>query len=82
MFDIEQTDFFIYNTLSNCLIEIDKDSYTLLNIAQSSKLPIDTNKLDVELRKILIDNRIIVENDFDSFLLYNLSFLISYTYNS
>lgn len=70
LFDIEQNEFFIYNTLSNFLMEIDKESYSLLNIAQSSKLPIDTDKIDGELRKILIDNRIIVENDLDSFLLY------------
>lgn len=36
-FDIENTDFYAYNTLSNALIEIDQESYNILIIGFRTK---------------------------------------------
>lgn len=45
-FDIENTDFYAYNTLSNALIEIDQESYNILH-----------NRIqDEDLSEMLFDN--------------------------
>ncbi|WP_165042851.1 radical SAM/SPASM domain-containing protein [Dysgonomonas sp. ZJ709] len=70
LFDIDRTEFYIYSTLSNALIEIDEDSFQFLLNAKKNKLNIFSSEIDSELHDILILKKFIVENDLDGFLYY------------
>lgn len=70
LFDIENKEFFTYNTLSNALIEIDEETYSQLRRLQSDKTEFDCSLFDAELYKVLSDNNILTENEKDDFLLY------------
>ncbi len=61
--------FYIYNTLSNTLMEVDEGYYKILELSQRQKTAI-INDLDKELMGVLTDKRFIVENETDEFLLY------------
>ncbi|MDR0866260.1 MAG: SPASM domain-containing protein [Candidatus Symbiothrix sp.] len=63
-------EYYIYNTLSNALIGIDKDSYNVLGQIQSSKSEIKEDDIDKELYDVLEEKRFIAENDTDEFLVY------------
>lgn len=69
-FDIDNAEFYTYNTLSNALIEIDEDSYLYLFKAQKDKSEVSTSKIGNELYDVLTSQKFIVENDIDSFLYY------------
>lgn len=69
LFDIKNSDFFVYNTLSNSLIEIDEESYNLLTKAPKN-FEISEIKIDEELSEALITNGVITENDDDDYLKY------------
>jgi uncharacterized protein len=70
LFDIDNTEFYVYSTLSNALVEIDEDSYRSLLIAKNNKLDIVSSEADDELYNILALKKFITENDIDSFLYY------------
>ena len=70
IFDVDSVEYYIYNTLSNALLEIDAESYFVLLKAQKNKLDIVPSELDNELYNILVFKKFIVENDIDSFLYY------------
>lgn len=70
LFDITNQEFYVYNTLSNVLIEIDEESYSILSKAQKDRSDIVYSSIDTELYDLLILKRIIVENDLDSYLYY------------
>lgn len=70
IFDVDSTEYYIYSTLSNALLEIDKDSYSTLLKAQKNKSDIILSELDDELYDILVSKKFVVENDIDSFLYY------------
>jgi len=70
LFHVDDTEFYIYNTLSNSLIEIDKDSYYFLKKAQAEQTNINPSEIDYEIYNVLVTKKIITENDIDSFLLY------------
>lgn len=70
LFDAENTGYYIYSTLSNALIEIDKDSYLYLRQAQKEKTEVTPAGLDTELFDVLVLKKFIVENDTDNFLYY------------
>lgn len=67
---IQKTRGTIYSTLSNALIEIDKDSYLYLRLAQKEKTEVTPAGLDTELFDVLVLKKFIVENDIDNFLYY------------
>ncbi|MBO8465633.1 MAG: SPASM domain-containing protein [Bacteroidetes bacterium] len=67
------TDYYAYNTLSNALIEIDKESYDILVYSENSKIEIELSSMDHELWNALYENNIITENDDDDFLKYKAS---------
>lgn len=69
-FDTENSEYYIYSTLSNALVEIDEDSYQYLLKAKKSKLDIAESEVGDELYDILVLKKFITENDFDSFLFY------------
>jgi len=71
LFDIDNKEFFVYNTHSNALIEIDEETYSTLQRLKSSEL----SKTDVyeELYEILVSNGILTENDEDDYLKYKAS---------
>jgi len=62
--------FYIYNSLSNSFLEIDQELYNALKIKQEQKSEIYENELDIETKELLLDKRIITNNDKDEFLLY------------
>lgn len=69
-FDTENSEYYIYNTLSNALVEIDENSYQYLLKAQKSKLDIAVSEVDDEIYNILVLKEFIVDNDIDGFLYY------------
>ena len=70
-FDIEQNEFYVYNTLSNALIEIDKESYQLLK-RKDQKEFLKTD-FDEDIYEALTNNGILTENDDDDYLKYKAS---------
>lgn len=75
LFNIDNVRFFIYNTLSNALVEIFEDLYRFMLNAQHNNLSmelseIDSDLINSELYEILMSKKIIVENDIDGFLYY------------
>jgi uncharacterized protein len=62
--------YYIYNTLSNAMLEIDKDTYSLLKHLQTEKAEVKKTDFDGELYDLLDDQRFICENDRDEFLVY------------
>lgn len=61
---------YLYNTLSNALLEINQESYSLIREAKINNNSIDIEKLDADVYTILKDKHFIVENDYDELLLY------------
>ena len=71
VFDTNNTEFYLYNTLSNALIEIDQDSYQYLLKAKNNKSDVEiSSEIEEELHNILINKRFITENEKDDFLYY------------
>ncbi|WP_295939110.1 radical SAM protein [uncultured Alistipes sp.] len=67
LFDVKKQEFYAYNTLSNALIEVDEESYTLLrNTAPGA----DVSELDKELQEVLREQNILTESDEDDYLKY------------
>ena len=64
-FLINKESFYIYNSLSNSLLEINNESYNILKSAHDKD--ISENDIDSELYKILKDKRFFVENQYDEF---------------
>ena len=75
MFDENGQEYYVYNTLSNALMEIDKESYSLLfesrNTQKTKKLP--PADFDEDLWEALCINNIISDNDTDDYLKYKAS---------
>lgn len=69
LFKLDQ-EYYAYNTLSNALIEIDKESYDFLRKLKKSKSGFESCNFDNDIYKALKDNIIITENDADDFLTY------------
>ena len=67
LFDIDAMEAYVYNTLSNALIELDKESYFILKKHTDH---LSCSMLDSELWNVLIENNILTENDDDDFLKY------------
>ena len=53
---------FVYNSLSNSLLEIDNDSFNILKNVQKHNIEITENDIDNDLYKILKDRRFLTEN--------------------
>lgn len=60
---------YAYNSLSNSLMEIDKQTYETI-VCNLEKPLCDVSKLDDEIYDVLFENGIITENDEDDFLKY------------
>lgn len=70
LFEIEDR-FYVYNTLSNALIEIDGDLFILLQTSKNNHMAINKTDLDSDgLFQVLKDNRIVTADDRDEFLLF------------
>lgn len=69
LFPVEE-EYYIYNTLSNALIKIDSDSYSILQQARSEKSEIKNTCIDKDLYEILEKNQFITEEEKDDFLAY------------
>ena len=77
LFTIEKL-FYIYNSLSNALIEIDSVFYIALKKSQIEKIEIDETYFgDKEFLDLLLEKRYIVEDNKDEFILYK-SIIYSY----
>ena len=61
--------YYIYNSLSNALIEIDEELYQFLNDAKKNNHQINS-LVDTDIVTLLKSNRFIAENNEDEFLTY------------
>lgn len=62
--------YYIYNTLSNALLEIDQCAYNKLYNALQNNKSLNIESFDPKLRDILEDKYFITDNNSDDFLLY------------
>lgn len=69
-FDVDNREFYVYSTLSNALLELDKISYKILRDAQQERRKISADQLEQETYDVLILKKFIIENDLDNFLFY------------
>lgn len=69
-FDVDNAEFYIYNTLSNALIEIDEELYSSLLNYKNNNLNIVLDEIDKESREILISKKVFTKNYLDDFLYY------------
>lgn len=67
LFDCEGSEFYIYNSLSNALIETDADTYGLL---KTNRKDISEEMIDPEFFQALLERNILTDNDEDEFLKY------------
>ena len=67
----DQNDYYAYSTLSNSLLNIDKEAFIFLKGIQNGnrELPAPDN-LEEPFRSIMIENKILTENDEDDYLLF------------
>ena len=72
MFDENGQEYYVYNTLSNALMEIDKESYSLLFESRNTQ-KLSTADFDEDLWEELCINNIISDNDTDDYLKYKAS---------
>lgn len=70
LFDTDNSEYYIYSTLSNALVEIDEDSYQYLSNLKKNKFDVVSSEIDEELYEVLVLKKFIAENDIDSFLFY------------
>lgn len=70
LFDVNDTEFYVYNTVSNALVEIDKDSYLYLQQAKVEKSELSVNGIDKKLYDVLVAKKFITDNDQDNLLFY------------
>jgi uncharacterized protein len=68
LFDSEGKEFYAYNTLSNALLEIDPNSYSILQEHKYDEMSAD--KFDKELWEALCNNNILTDSDEDDYLRY------------
>ncbi|GHV16650.1 radical SAM/SPASM domain Clo7bot peptide maturase [Bacteroidia bacterium] len=69
LFHINNINFFVYNSLSNALVEIDKQSYFDLK-ENENNIEASNIVLDEELYNTLLENGIVTKNDEDDYLKY------------
>lgn len=69
-FDIDNNEYYLYNSISNALIEVDKDSYQILYNKWRAKATLSILDIDCELYDMLRLKRFVIENDLDNFLFY------------
>ena len=72
MCDENGQEYYVYNTLSNALMEIDKESYSLLFESRNTQ-KLSTADFDEDLWEALCINNIISDNDTDDYLKYKAS---------
>lgn len=70
-FDVDGKEFYLYNTLSNAVLEVDKDSYALFK--SSGMIDIPEGTFEHDLNNMLIANGFITESDDDDYLKYKAS---------
>lgn len=73
MFDENGQEYYVYNTLSNALMEIDKESYSLLFESRNTQ-KLSTADFDEDLWEALCINNIISDNDTDDYFFYEKVF--------
>ena len=62
--------FFVYNTLSNCFLELDEDLYVRLKQSGDCNTDLVFEDDEVDIKNALELNRIITNNDTDEFLIF------------
>ncbi len=67
----DQDDYYAYSTLSNSLLDIDKEAYNFLKSIQNSNGKLsEPDDLDETFRKVMIENKILTDSDEDDYLLF------------
>jgi len=72
----EQGRWYLYNTISNALLEIDEELYTFIKKCKEINQPVET-LLEQDLLAQLKESRFITENDDDEFLLIKSAIISS-----
>lgn len=69
-FHMQNTTYYLYNTLSNALIEVDAMVYEVIEKCKQHKQVIDAKNFDPELWQLMVDKFMVTDNDEDDFLAY------------
>lgn len=70
LFELGDEEFYIYNSLSNALLEIDAQSYKYLEETKEKGTSLDFSVFEDDFYNTLINKKFITENDKDDFLMY------------
>lgn len=62
--------YYIYNTLSNAFIEIDKESYDIINTSKKNKTKLEEDRLSRDFFSVLVDKHFVTDSMTDEFLIY------------
>ena len=65
----KEASYYLYNTLSNALFEIDEELYSLLNDCKRNNTPLNTS-VENDILASLRSNKFVTANDEDEFLIY------------
>ena len=69
-FNIDGKEYYTYNTLSNSLLEIDEESYSIFQNHKTGIQELSSEKVDKELWDVLCENNILTDSDEDDYLKY------------
>lgn len=69
-FDWGDDELYIYNTLSNALLKVDRESFGMLQTAQKEHTTLCEFRMDPELWEVLTKKIFITDNDTDDLLIY------------
>lgn len=69
-FDYNENEYYIYNSLSNALVEVDKSHHDVISDAKTTQEELNENSFDSDFWQMLINKRFINDNEKDEFLLY------------
>ena len=67
-FNIDGKEYYTYNTLSNSLLEIDEESYSIFQNHKTGIQELSSEKVDKELWDVLCENNILTDSDEDDML--------------
>ena len=65
--------YYLYNSLSNALVETDHETYSFLKEHETGGTPVDESFLDESLRQMLTEKRFLCETQEDELLFYKAS---------
>lgn len=65
--------YYLYNSLSNALVEVDHETYSFLKEHEAGGMPVDESSIDKTLWQMLTEKRFLCETQEDELLFYKAS---------